>query len=178
MKYEQISKNWKTFLNEQTTQPVPAPAAPARDSNAKLQTYGDIQNILQSIRVGKLSKFAISLIPGGEIILNALKGDAGGALDSAKQFGEFYKLLKGIYFAKDDKKTGTWLDKLNMDDQYSAVVDDKLEQAFLYDVYQMIKSKKPNDPLPPNYSITKELEAYVARKYGNRTLTGGDPSNT
>ena len=75
-----------------------------------------------------------------------------------------------MYKLPDNKKTGTVLDQfLNVDDQVSAIVDDKIENAFLQDFLKMIQDQ-PDDKVIDK-SITQELQDYLRKEYQNRTVT-------
>jgi hypothetical protein len=167
MKYEQISKNWKTFLNEQATPPVAPKQPPAAPAQAgQLRTYGDLQNIIAKINRNKTMKAVAG--EAGNVVLDQIAGLIPGASNVKSAFDFF----KTVYDAKDDKKTNTWLDKLNVDDQYSAIIDNTIENAFLKALYQMISQKPANEALPANYTVDADLEAFLKRKYANRTVAG------
>ena len=90
-------------------------------------------------------------------------------IDKQKQIGLFHlSFLK----QEEDVKSGTLLDKLNVDDQYSAIIDNTIENAFLKALYQMISQKPANEALPANYTVDADLEAFLKRKYANRTVAG------
>ena len=75
-----------------------------------------------------------------------------------------------MYRLPDDKKTGTVLDQfLNVDDQVSAIVDDKIENAFLQDFLKMIQSQPDDKAI--DKTVTQELQDYLRKQYKNRTVT-------
>jgi hypothetical protein len=127
---------------------------------AQLQTFGDLKKTVDSIIKKEY------LTAGGkataEIIISTFPG-LGGAKTA-------FDVFKTIYSAVDDKKTKTFLDKINVDDEFSKIVDDKVEIAFLKVLEMIIKSKPDNESLQ-NFNINKELVNYLSSKYDKRTLT-------
>ena len=87
------------------------------------------------------------------------------ASQGLKSVFDLYQMLGKL---PDNKKTGTFLDKLNVDDQFSAIVDDKIENQFMNDLSQAFATK--SGPLPNNFNINKELQNFIARKYEKRTV--------
>ena len=79
------------------------------------------------------------------------------------------ELYKNLYTAKDSFKTNTGLDKLNIDDKMSAIVDDPIEFSFLTYIEQKFEEAPPDQPLE-NFDINKELEKYIASKFSGTTV--------
>lgn len=154
MEYKIISENWKKFINE---------AAPAQ---SQINNFGDLQKAIEQINRNKTTKAVAG--QAGSFALDQIAGLIPGASNVKTAFDFF----KSIYDAKDTQKTNTWLDKLNVDDHYSAIIDDTIENAFLKTLYNMISQQPPNKVLPPNYSIDAELENFLKTKYANRSVSG------
>jgi hypothetical protein len=72
----------------------------------------------------------------------------------------------------DDKKTNTWLDKLDIDDETSAIVDDTVENGFIKTLAKSLDKKSDNDPLEDDFNMNQELVDYLKEKYKGRTVTG------
>ena len=58
--------------------------------------------------------------------------------------------------------------KINIDDNFSAIVDDRIENQFLNDLAQSFSKK--TGPLPDDFNINKELQTFIAKKYNKRTV--------
>jgi len=69
-----------------------------------------------------------------------------------------------MYNLPDDKKTNTGLDKLNVDDQVSKVVDDRIENAFLNDFSMYLKSFDDETPLE-KLDVTELLGTYISDEF-------------
>jgi len=173
MKYNIAIESWKRYINEDvspTPSTVPAgtsPAATPSTNQSQLRTYGDLQKMLQKIERDKTLKAV-----GNEaknFILDQIAGLIPGASNIKSAFGFF----KSIYDSKDTQKTNTWLDRLNIDDNYTKIVDDTIENAFLQELSQLMGRENPQTQLPTDFNINKKLEDWVKQKYGNRTLAGG-----
>jgi len=146
-----ILERWDKYkINEQTeAQPT------------GIKTYGDLKKVLQAIelkRVGKLAAEKVvgylgGLIPGASAIINVVK--------DAKDTFDF---VKSVYSADDNFKTQSGLDRLNVDDNVSAIVDDNIEAAFLK--YLTAALMKMNDATPiDDWSATQELQKYLSQQF-------------
>lgn len=127
-----------------------------------METYGDLKRTIKNVlakkkaeRVGKAALGAvISAVPG--------LGTAKDGLD----------VVKSLFNRPDTKKTNTWLDKLDVDDEASAIVDDTVEDNFIQDKYKNLMSEPDEKLLDQNFSMNQELIQFLKGKYKNRTLFG------
>ena len=87
----------------------------------ELNTYGDLKKVIKAItRKQKGEKV-------GGVALGTLMGFIPGA-DVALTTFDF---IRAATSKPDTKKTKTWLDKLDIDDEMSAIVDDTVENGFM-----------------------------------------------
>ena len=129
---------------------------------AELQTYGDLKKIINSIKLQqkgeKIGQVAldtvIGLIPGAEV---------------AKTTFDF---IKAAFNKPDTKKTNTWLDKLDIDDDISKIIDDTVENGFLQTMSKTIESESDNKPLENDFNMNKKMVDYLKTNYSGRTVTG------
>jgi len=129
---------------------------------AELQTYGDLKRIINSIKLQqkgeKIGQVAldtvIGLIPGAEV---------------AKTTFDF---IKAAFNKPDIKKTNTWLDKLDIDDDMSKIIDDTVENGFLQTISKTIESESDNKPLESNFNMNQKMVDYLKTNYSGRTVTG------
>ena len=150
-----LMEGWRGYLTEQEEE-VAGPKG--------IETFEDLRKLLRSIELKrkggiagkKALSFAASLIPGGSA--------AKELYDNAKDVTEF---LQDLYKADDNFKTQTRLDALNIDDNVSKIVDDQVEAAFIRVLPKLIADK--TGPIG-DYNITKELQAFLARKFDNTTV--------
>ena len=162
MQQKLILENWRKYLKE---------------VNASPRTFGDLQKIIRSIKLSKGASVLGDDAVGGaaNFVINQIFS----SLPIVSNAKSALELFKGIYDANDKtEKSNTWLDKLNVDDNYSKIVDDTIENAFVKELTHMLSTKNPQDPLPQDYDINKELEKFLKRNYGSRTLQGGPPPRT
>jgi len=174
MKYDLIVETWKRYINEVDVSPTPpttptgtSPAATPSTNQSQLRTYGDLQKMLQKIDRDRTLKAVGD--EAKDVILDQIAGLIPGASNIKSAFGFF----KSIYDSKDTQKTNTWLDRLNIDDNYTKIVDDTVENAFIKELSQLIGRENPQTALPTDFNINKKLEDWLKQKYGNRTLAGG-----
>lgn len=136
--------------------------------NYRLQTYGDLKRVVNIIK----KRQTTAKIAG--VGLNVILSIGTMGLGNVAQTGisTSFDLFKGFFNRPDNKKTGTWLDKLDVDDNFSKIVDDNVEDAFLKEITDMINAEPDNKPLEPDFNMNQKLIDYLSRKYSNRTLTG------
>ena len=152
-------------LDFQTTQPEPTTNQPNplnQGNNYTLKTYGDLKKIIYAIKTKKkgLKIGGVAL----DVIVNAIPY-AGAAKTT-------FDFVKAAFAKPDTKKTNTWLDKLDVDDEASAIIDDKVENGFLEYISKQINSQPDNKPLEANFNMNDELSKYLSQNYNNRTITG------
>jgi len=137
--------------------------------NFQLRTYGDLNkaiNVITGVKKGELVGAELSNV-GVDFLLGLLPG-----LSAAKSAMDVYSAM---FKAPDDKKTNTWLDKLNVDDDLSAIVDDTVETGFMTELSQLIANEPPTKPLEPNFDINAKMVDFLSRKYNKRTVAGVPP---
>lgn len=132
---------------------------------AELKTYGDLKGILNSIK--KNQKQGAIVSKGKEVALDTVLGFIPGA-SAAKTAYDFFKAATQ---KPDTKKTDTWLDNLDIDDQVSAIVDDTVENGFLEDLVKSIESESDDAELEADFNMNKKLQDYLADKYQDRTVS-------
>ena len=140
--------DWRSFLAEQ--------------EDVEINTWGQLRKTVKGIvmrdKVEGVAKVGL------DVLADAIPG--GGTVKKA------WDLFKALYSAPDNKKTNTKLDKINIDDEYSAIVDDTIEDAFLKVLVAAIEKEPENENIPDDWDISKQLEQYIGEKYGNRTVAG------
>jgi hypothetical protein len=127
-----------------------------------METYGDLKKIIKSVSLKqkgeKVGKIAI------DTVLGAIPG-----IGAAKTSFDFFK---AAFKKPDDKKTSSWLDKLDVDDEMSAIVDDTVENGFLKAISAAIEKKPDDEKLDPNFDMNIKMTKYLGDKYKGRTVVG------
>jgi hypothetical protein len=133
----------------------------------ELNTYGDLKKVIKAIslrqkgeKIGNVAlDTVIGLIPGGDI---------------AKTTFDF---IKAAISKPDTKKTNTWLDKLDIDDEMSAIIDDTVENGFMKAMAASIE-KEPNDKdLESDFNMNAKMVEYLKNSYKGRTVSGIKENN-
>ena len=132
---------------------------------SELKTYGDLKGILNSIKKNQTKDSIIS--KGKEVTIDTILGFIPGA-SAAKSAYDFFKAATQ---KPDTKKTNTWLDNLDIDDQVSAIVDDTVENGFLEDLVKSIEKESDDAELEADFNMNKKLQDYLSSKYNNRTVS-------
>ena len=131
---------------------------------APLDTVGDLKRLIRTHRaleagkeIGKkAAEAAIEQIPVVSNIFSLWKG-----AQDAKQ------IVGKLYGAEDSFKSATGLDKLNVDDDVSKIVDDPIEVAFINDLLKTIDGMDDLDPLP---DVNDELQKYLAKQFNQNQV--------
>ena len=118
-----------------------------------METYGDLKKTIKAIsrkqkgeKIGKVAVDAvISAVPGA------------GAVKSV------YDLVKASFGKPDTVKTDSWLDKLDVDDHMSAIVDDTVENDFLEFISKEIEGEIRS---PGHDAVGAEIAAKILTRLG------------
>jgi hypothetical protein len=128
----------------------------------ELNTYGDLKKVIKAISLKQKGEKI------GQIALNSIASFIPGA-DAAKTTFDF---IKAAFNKPDTKKTKTWLDKLDIDDEMSAIVDDTVENGFLKIIAQTIENESDTKPLEQDFNMNAKMVNYLRQKYSGRTISG------
>ena len=127
-----------------------------------METYGELKQAIKAISLKqkgtKIGNVAV------DVALNVIPGI--GAANTTFDF------IKAAFFTPDNKKTNSWLDKLDIDDEMSAIVDDTVENGFLEMVAKTIESERDDAPLEQDFNMNQKMVDYLKKEYGGRTVTG------
>jgi len=140
-------------------------------ADIELKTYGDLKNAINSISSKQKGDKIVS--QGKSFAVDQILGLFPGA-SNAKTL---YDFIKAATLRPDDKKSKTWLDKLDVDDDVSAIVDDTVENGFLKYISDRIKSKNDNEELEDDFNMNQELASYLSNKHNKRYVAGVPNSN-
>ncbi len=134
------------------------------NGNYRLETYGDLKKAVNVIRQKQTgSKLA------GEGINTII-----GAIPFVGNAKTVYDFIKAAVSKPDNKKTNTWIDKLDIDDDMSKIIDDTVENGFIEYIVNKIKSTPDETPLKQDFNMNDELSEYLKQNYSNRTVIGYD----
>ena len=130
----------------------------------EISTVGDLRKIIQDYRQMKAGKevgkkaveFALEQIPGVNNVFSIWKNSK-----------EATDMIKTMYGADDEVMSNTGLDKLNISDDVSKIVDNAVETAFLNELLEMIKEMDDNDPIP---NVEEELQNFLKRKFNQHSV--------
>ena len=127
-----------------------------------METYGELKQAIKTISLkqkgAKVGNVAL------DVVLGAIPG-----IGAAKSTFDF---VKAAFEKPDTKKSNSWLDKLDVDDEVSAIVDDTVENGFLKAVAQSIDSESDETPLEQDFNMNQKMVNYLKKKYRGRTITG------
>lgn len=127
-----------------------------------METYGELKKVIKNI----------SLKQKGAKVGNVLLDTVAGTIPGIGAAKTTYDFFKAAFKKPDDRKTKTWLDKLDVDDEMSDIVDDTVENGFLKAVVASIEKKPDEEKLDPNFNMNEKMVKYLKKKYDGRTITG------
>lgn len=138
-------------------------------ANVELKTYGDLKVILNKITKSQLFANAkgVAAQQATDFAVAALASAIPGLAIAKKTFDAF----KALVTKPDTKKTNTWLDRLGIDNQTAAIVDDTVEAGFFKELSDTLAKIPDNTPLDPNFDINKRFEEYLKKKYQGHFVT-------
>jgi hypothetical protein len=131
-----------------------------------LNTYGDLKKAIKAIALKQKGQAIVS--QGKSFVLDQLLGLIPGASNAKTT----YDFIKAAIQKPDTKKTGTWLDKLDIDDEMSKIIDDTVENGFMQMMSKTIESKPDNQPLESDFNMNEKMINYLKDKYEGRTVAG------
>jgi hypothetical protein len=132
----------------------------------KMETYGDLKKVISRIKLKQKGDKIIS--QGKSFLLDQALGLIPGASNAKTTFD----FLRAAFEKPDTQKTKTWLDKLDIDDDVSAIVDDTVENGFLKMMANTIESEPDTKPLESDFNMNAKMVNYLRDKYNQRTITG------
>jgi hypothetical protein len=138
---------------------------------ANLETYGDLKQLLNSINKRQKGEKIIS--KGKEFALDQILGLIPGASNAKTAFD----FIKTAISKPDGKKTNTWLDKLDIDDAMSQIVDDTVENGFMQAMTKSIESEQDTKPLEDDFNMNAKMVDYLKKTYSGRTVSGIQENN-
>ena len=127
-----------------------------------METYGDLKKAIRNIQLKKkgekVGKVAL------DVILGAIPG-----LSAAKST---FDVVSSAFRKPDTKKSNSWLDKLDIDDEMEAIVDDTVENGFLKMQAKVFDSEPDDKKLESDFNMNAKMVNYLKNTYKQRTITG------
>ena len=131
----------------------------------ELKNYGDLKKVLKAISLKQKGEKIVS--QGKEIAIDTLIGLIPGASTAKTVLG----FLKAAVKKPDTKKTSTWLDRLDIDDKVSQIVDDTIENQFMDAMAKKIEQEADDKELGDDFNMNTELQQWLANTYDKRTVS-------
>jgi len=138
---------------------------------SELKTYGDLKKLINGVIKNQKGEKILS--KGKEIAIDQVLGFIPGA-SNAKSLFDF---IKTAITKPDSQKTNTWLDKLDVDDDMSRIVDDTVENGFMQTMSKTIEKENDTKPLELDFNMNAQMVNYLKQQYNQRTISGIQESN-
>ncbi len=137
-----------------------------KEQEGQMMTVGDLKSALmgalQAKKQGQASEELKNTATG--ILLDLIPGAA-----TAKSIAD---IVLNVYKLPDEKRTNTGLDAMNVDDQISAVLDDRVENQFIKD-YLAKFDKVPDSVKLGDINMTQLLSDFIKEKYKQTKVEKG-----
>ena len=146
-----IMEGWRSHINEETAEEI-----------ARIQTVGQLRDAINKAREDKKKGVV------GKSAINVLSSATG--IDLIQNLGS---MLKDVYRLPDEKRTNTFLDRLDVDDDVSDIVDKSIENMFLNDAANEFEGLPDDTPLD-QINITDRLIDFIAKRFNRRTVSVPD----
>ncbi len=143
-----IMEGWRSHINEETAE--------------EIQTVGQLRAAINKAREDKKKGVV------GKGVINTLSSATG--IDLIQNLGS---MLKDVYRLPDEKRTNTFLDRLDVDDDVSNIVDDPIENMFLNDASKEFEDL-PDDTRLDKIDMTQRLSDFIAKRFNQRTVSVPD----
>ena len=155
---ELFGKNWEKEAEKQRIK-----------DPKEIKTIGDLKALLTYAKKEARGEAIKGFVK--EELFDLLKDSVPG-LGAAKSVVGF---IKDRYDDKDGMKSGSALDFMNVDDNISLMIDDKIEELFLKHLESSLSDLSDDSPLE-KLNMNKLLSKFLAQKYDSRTVTGFNES--
>ena len=103
----------------------------------RIETYGELQDLMKNLSKEKTTAKIVQ--KGKEVAIDTVLGLIPGG-STAKNAFDF---VKSIAKKPDVRKTDTWLDRLDIDDDISSIIADDVEENFLRFLAKDIEGEPP-----------------------------------
>ena len=143
-----IMEGWRSHINEEAAE--------------EIQTVGQLRAAINKAREDKKKGVV------GKGVINTLSSATG--IDLIQNLGS---MLKDVYRLPDEKRTNTFLDRLDVDDDVSDIVDDAIENMFLNDASEEFEQLSDDTRLD-QIDMTQRLSDFIAKRFNRRTVSVPD----
>ena len=131
----------------------------------ELKTYGDLKKVLKAISLKQNGEKIVS--QGKEVAIDTLLGLIPGAGAAKTVLGFLTAAVK----KPDTKKTNTWLDRLDIDDKVSQIVDETIENQFMDAMAKKTEQEADDKELGDDFNMNTELQQWLSNTYDKRTVS-------
>ena len=134
-----------------------------------ITTVGDLRKLIASAQGAK--RWEQTKGEAGNAVKDAIVDEILGKIPGAASAKTMFDFLKTSYDLPDEKRSGTALDYLDVDDEIAAIVDDPVENAFLKALAEEFKNVDGNTPMS-DINITNMLSKHIEKNFKGRTVAG------
>ena len=124
-----------------------------------IKTYGDLRVLLANAQLKSTNKKVFNI---AKKVAGVLPG-----VDTITSLGD---ILVGMWkLSRKGKETKSFLDNFAIDQGIQQILDNKLEGAFLKEIYKDIENKKNDEPIE-NYDMNEKLNIFLKTHFGKNIV--------
>ena len=167
-----IMENWRGYQNKPST----------LNENVTIEDFKKLVNGVIRLKKG-VESGEITADVGGKILSVAIDTLTGGVAGNAKKIWDtimsaknLAPLVKSARLPDTETDNSPFLDVFNVSDEYSKIIDDRIENAFINHLADQLESGALDDIDIQTWDVNAYLEDWLKSKFDNKAVTGAEPS--
>ena len=167
-----IMENWRGYQNKSST----------LNENVTIEDFKKLVNGVIRLKKG-VESGEITADVGGKILSVAIDTLTAGQAGNVKKIWDVVMsaknlapLVKSARLPDTETDNSPFLDVFNVSDEYSKILDDRIENAFINHLADQLESGALDDIDIQTWDVNAYLEDWLKSKFDNKAVTGAPPS--
>jgi len=167
-----IMENWRGYQNKPST----------LNENVTIEDFKKLVNGVIRLKKG-VESGEITADVGGKILSVAIDTLTAGQAGNVKKIWDVVMsaknlapLVKSARLPDTETDNSPFLDVFNVSDEYSKILDDRIENAFINHLADQLESGALDDIDIQTWDVNAYLEDWLKSKFDNKAVTGAPPS--
>ena len=167
-----IMENWRGYQNKPST----------LNENVTIEDFKKLVNGVIRLKKG-VESGEITADVGGKILSVAIDTLTAGQSGHVKKIWDVVMsakslapLVKSARLPDTETDNSPLLDVFNVSDEYSKILDDRIENAFINHLADQLEAGALDDIDIQTWDVNAYLEDWLKSKYDNKAVTGAEPS--
>ena len=167
-----IMENWRGYQNKPST----------LNENVTIEDFKKLVNGVIRLKKG-VESGEITADVGGKILSVAIDTLTAGQAGNVKKIWDVVMsakslapLVKSARLPDTETDNSPFLDVFNVSDEYSKILDDRIENAFINHLADQLEAGALDDIDIQTWDVNAYLEDWLKSKFDNKAVTGAEPS--